>query len=560
MASVEDTTMRSYFLSDTRLISCGFKGVVVWSAEGDTSPDKYHTTHDAITSCHFSYDDRLCVMGTQDGNLVLYDTIHCEALEIIHAHANGPCRCVRLSSNNTEVLTSGADGKVILWDLKSKTATRIYSGHFTSVGCCDMALEGNRVVSGDNHGMISIWEKETGHVVQTLPLAHSKAVLSCSISSDGMTVATVGADEKVSIWAVEVGIELVSLGAAIESTPLYCAFSPDGNKLAITETNGNVLVWSTMVGCQWYMIKKAHKGHVTACSWSADCRRLVTSGADSNVAVWDAESGAALYRFDIKSGPLTSVSCSPQGQFMCTGSSSGTLAVVNVHLATRNIPEPSFLYNWLANKPEPQLALAQYSTLSVLYPSICNVQDAQGWSIISHAMCNGDASVAGTVLKTLPDGCARFGLISSVPYIVQTRVKFHSAAENDEEYGTSGGAEEVMTSGKSIAGPGKLGMSSTSKAGSLLRAKSARASTASVGMSRVKSARIQSLARGGSSGRPKSGREGVDEDRGKSITYDDRAGSMASMASIASFSQNVKKVAVSQIVIASSIDQLSDGS
>jgi WD40 repeat protein len=72
MASVEDSTMRSYFLSDTRLISCGFKGVVVWSAEGGTSPDKYHTTHDAITSCHFSFDDRLCVMGTQVSSLLSY--------------------------------------------------------------------------------------------------------------------------------------------------------------------------------------------------------------------------------------------------------------------------------------------------------------------------------------------------------------------------------------------------------------------------------------------------------------------------------------------------------
>lgn len=60
-----------------------------------------------------------------------------------------------------------------------------------------MAEAGSRVVSGDNHGMISIWEKETGHVVQTLPLAHNKSVLSVSISADGATVASVGADGKV---------------------------------------------------------------------------------------------------------------------------------------------------------------------------------------------------------------------------------------------------------------------------------------------------------------------------------------------------------------------------
>ncbi len=60
-------------------------------------------------------------------------------------------------------------------------------------------LQGSRVVSGDNHGMISVWEKDTGHVVQTLPLAHAKAVLSVSISSDGLTIASVGADNKVTL-------------------------------------------------------------------------------------------------------------------------------------------------------------------------------------------------------------------------------------------------------------------------------------------------------------------------------------------------------------------------
>ena len=59
--------------------------------------------------------------------------------------------------------------------------------------------QGNRVVSGDNHGMICVWEKDTGGSVQTLPLAHSKAVLSVSMSADGSTIASVGMEGGVSI-------------------------------------------------------------------------------------------------------------------------------------------------------------------------------------------------------------------------------------------------------------------------------------------------------------------------------------------------------------------------
>jgi WD40 repeat protein len=149
-------------------------------------------------------------------------------------------------------------------------------------------------------------------------------------------------------------MELVSLTAAIESSPLCCAFSPDGTKLAVTESNGNVMIWSAMVGCQWFMINGAHKGKVTGVSWSADCRRIVTCGDDSVLAVWDSESSAPLHKFPVKSGPLNCVSVSPMGLFLAGGSNTGTLSMVNMATSTREIPEPSFLYNWLASK-DPQV-------------------------------------------------------------------------------------------------------------------------------------------------------------------------------------------------------------
>lgn len=105
----------------------------------------------------------------------------------------------------------------------------------------------------------------------------------------------------------------------------------------------------SQVGCQWFMIHPAHKGRVTGVSWSADCRRLVTCGTDSVAAIWDSESGAPLHRFGFKAGPLTCVAVSPSGLYVAGGSSTGTLSVVNVATATREIPEPSFLYNWLAH-------------------------------------------------------------------------------------------------------------------------------------------------------------------------------------------------------------------
>lgn len=66
--------------------------IAVWSAHGSCAPDKYHTTHDAITSTAFSNDDSVVVMGTQDGMIVIYDVVHNETIDVIPAHQNCPCR------------------------------------------------------------------------------------------------------------------------------------------------------------------------------------------------------------------------------------------------------------------------------------------------------------------------------------------------------------------------------------------------------------------------------------------------------------------------------------
>ncbi|KAG2498331.1 hypothetical protein HYH03_003591 [Edaphochlamys debaryana] len=538
MLTIDDPLLRSYYLSDVQTIASGFnhRKLLVWSAAGSNAPDRFHTTHDAITSTHFANDDRLVVMGTQDGNVVVYDVIHGETIEVIVGHQNGPCRCVKLSADNKEVLSCGADSKVVLWDWRKRSPTRVFSGHFVSIGCCDLSTVGNRVVSGDNHGMICVWEKDSGNAVQTLPLAHSKAVLSVSISADGSTIASVGADGKVSIWNVDIGIELVSLTAAMESQPLYCAFSPDGNKLAVTESNGNVMVWNVAAGCQWYMIYQAHKGKVTGCSWSADCRKMTTCGTDSAVAIWDAESGAPLFKFNLKAGPLTSCSVSPAGLYVASGSTTGTLSVSNLATAARNVPEPSFLFHWLATH-EPKASSFLWMRLLAIHPYLPNVQDAQGWSIVLHSLSRGNAEVSNMVIDALIKEAGMLGLISAVPYAVATRVKFHNQTDG-EVGGLIGGG----------GGPGERPKSAWQSGGASQRPRTAVNSAANLDGNKSRGR--------GSLG----GLLGKSDDDGQLLGPDMRQGSnlrnVLVEKSKASFSQQLKKVAVEMVTEARDQDHM----
>jgi hypothetical protein len=66
----------------------------VWSAADNPTPDKLHTTHDAITSCHFSADDRLLAVGTQArGHLFALVDCTCEVWQQLKCCVHLPCRC-----------------------------------------------------------------------------------------------------------------------------------------------------------------------------------------------------------------------------------------------------------------------------------------------------------------------------------------------------------------------------------------------------------------------------------------------------------------------------------
>lgn len=86
------------------------------------------------------------------------------------------------------------------------------------------------------------------------------------------------------------------------------------------------------------------------------------------------------------------------------------------------------------------------------FPTIANVQDAQGWSVINHAMSKGNAAVAGIVLSSVKEGGNSLGLISAVPYLVHTSVKFHQE-EDSKADGLADKSSRMMSffGGKSFA-------------------------------------------------------------------------------------------------------------
>jgi WD40 repeat protein len=112
-------------------------------------------------------------------------------------------------------------------------------------------------------------------------------------------------------------------------------WSPDGRRLASScagygwagqtgQTDvGEVKIWDAAAGRE-ILTLKGHTGKVHSVSWSPDGKRLATGSADGTVKVWDASAGRELLAY---TGKVTSVSWSPDSKRLALGSSDGTAKV-----------------------------------------------------------------------------------------------------------------------------------------------------------------------------------------------------------------------------------------
>src|SRR5205085_625850 len=87
-----------------------------------------------------------------------------------------------------------------------------------------------------------------------------------------------------------------------------------------------VKVWQA-AGGQALPTLKGHTGPVASVSWSPDGKRLATGSDDGTARVWEAAGGQALLTLKGHSDGVASVSWSPDGKLLATGGRDGTAKV-----------------------------------------------------------------------------------------------------------------------------------------------------------------------------------------------------------------------------------------
>ncbi|KAF5310672.1 hypothetical protein D9619_007721 [Psilocybe cf. subviscida] len=272
-------------------------------------------TQGDLTSLDWSPDGTLLAIGSYD--TILRVCTRQGSIYFSHPQHQGPIFAARFSKNGAWLLTASLDGSTCLWDVKEKRLHKQYRYHKDC--CLDVEwLKEDTFASAGADMKIFLMRIDENDAIKVLN-GHIDEVNQIRVNSSGTRLASCSDDGTAYIWNVE------DLGRSAETIP----------GLSTSEQ----------------VVLKGHNHSVSTVTWCVDHPEgtnelLVTSSLDSTVRLWDSVTGQCLHVFADHHAPLYSLTFSPDGKFIATGSGDGWLHVYHTRSMER-------IWSWYADEKQP---------------------------------------------------------------------------------------------------------------------------------------------------------------------------------------------------------------
>jgi WD40 repeat protein len=145
---------------DGRWLATAAEDIVLWDPVTLTKVQRL--THSAIVwHLAFSPDGSRLVSSHADGDLLVWDLDE-RRLEASLAGHSGPVRGVAFSPDGTLLATAGDDRTAILWRVADGRKLAVLRGHGTRVNGIDFAADGRWLATCDQGGSVLVWNAATG--------------------------------------------------------------------------------------------------------------------------------------------------------------------------------------------------------------------------------------------------------------------------------------------------------------------------------------------------------------------------------------------------------------
>lgn len=305
------TSVKSVAFSQdgTRVLTGGYKTVVVWNAENGIELQRLNGNRATIYDVDFAPDN--LSMVTVSAGIKIWDWVYGTERFNLSAH-HGEVNSLAFNADGDRMVTGSWDSSAKLWAANLRIETLRFKQHNAPNTDADYSSDGKWIATVDDNGVILIHDASTGEVVGQFT--------GRSVSfdpQDGNRVVIVH-DSTISIWVVGQAAPVLTMEGQ-DSTIESAVFGPDGSTV-FSEGSGVVSVWDSRTG---NFIRGINTGGYNP-RISPDGKRFVVPSG--NVAqIMDAESGELLVELRGHTDQVITAIFSRDGKYVYTGGFDNTV-------------------------------------------------------------------------------------------------------------------------------------------------------------------------------------------------------------------------------------------
>ena len=263
----------------------------------------------------------------KDGKVKIWNSRTRRIIKEFPAHQNAAACSVVFHPHGRYLATTGDDRLVKVWDLE--TGQKVFEDRCDPIRRFGAAYtvafrppDGRHLAAGYEE-KVRIWDWQNNQIVHTFagPAYHSIPV---AFSQDGHRLATGGPwGQGLNLWDAETGRPLGSLPTHRHPASAL-AFSPNGERLAEASLGRRVSLWETATG---EVLHLPHSGNVHGVAFSPDSSRVASVGQDKTVHLWDATTGREMLGLRGHTDNCSCVAFSPDGRRLASASNDGTIII-----------------------------------------------------------------------------------------------------------------------------------------------------------------------------------------------------------------------------------------
>ena len=254
-----------------------------------------------------------------------------------------PVRSLAFTPDGAVLASAGGDSEdfaIHVWEVTSGRAIGTLSGHSNIVWDMAFSPDGQTLVTVSSDRTAKIRDWRNGDILESLDFPGE--VVSVRFSPDGQSLAVGGVDQlqnqiqHATIWTFSAGSWEPRLKFPEYLNIAAMAYSPDGRWLVGGGTSRNVQVWRTSDGSQVFTLSHAHQ--VSKAAISPDSSTVATMTCETvvneectrgGVWLWDLPTGRLIRKLGGFEDIVETVTFSPDGSTLLTGSRRGLLRFYN---------------------------------------------------------------------------------------------------------------------------------------------------------------------------------------------------------------------------------------